>query len=82
MAVISVIETNATREEILDAIDCYNSDVYHEEGKDRHRVYMASYDRYHLSCDNANSTLEDNLRYEFDKAKKKLKFKVVKTELE
>lgn len=82
MAVISVVKTNATREEILDAISSYNADVYFEEGKDMHRVYMAPYDRYHLSCEDANDTLESNLKYEFDKQKKKLQFKVIKTELE
>ena len=82
MAVISVIKTNATVEEIKEAISGYNHDVYYVDGKQTHRVYMASYDKYHLSCDNANDTLESNLQYEFDKAKKKLEFKIISTELE
>lgn len=83
MAVISVIKTNATEAEIADAISSYNYQIFTDGKTDgTFRVYMASYDRYHLSCKSANDCLEDNLKYEFDRAKKKLKFKVVKTELE
>lgn len=82
MAVISIIKTNATKEEILDAIHNYNSDVYYHPGENMHRVYMASFDRYHLSCENANECLVDNLSYIFEKAGKVLEFEIIETELE
>ncbi len=81
MAVITKIKTNATEEEIKEAISGYNHNI-NSSKKGEFEVYMAPYDRYTLLCEDANDTLESNLEYEFNKQKKKLEFEVLKTELE
>lgn len=63
MPVITKVRTNATSEQIEKAISGYNHDIS-EEGDGVFEIYMASFDRYHLKLESANSTLEDNLKYD------------------
>jgi hypothetical protein len=77
MAVLTKIKTNASYEEIKNAINCYNYDISCKE-ENIFEVYIASYDIYHLSIETANDILKTNLLY----YKKDLKFEIIKTEYE
>jgi len=68
MAVLVKIKTNATLEQIEEAIRSYNTDIK-ELDDNQFGIYAASYDDYHLSVDNFLDVLYVNLQYEEDNIK-------------
>lgn len=78
MSVITTIKTNASLEEVDDAIQGYYGNVI-SKGDGVYEVCMSHPDNYTLLPSDANDQLEEGLYDHFRKQKKKLEFKIINT---